>query len=138
MSDALKGSCLCGAVRIELSGKPYRVGICHCLDCRKKSGGIFTSWAIYPVDQVKVTGKTASHALRNDYTHHFCPACASPIYQTQAGSDEAEVFLGVLDEPNRLTPTYELWTVRREAWLPPLPLARHYTGDREGKGRSEP
>jgi hypothetical protein len=138
MSDALKGSCLCGAMRIELSGKPHRVGICHCLDCRKKSGGIFTSWAIYPVDRVKVTGKTARHALRNDYTHHFCPACASPVYQTQAGSDEAEVFLGVLDEPNRLTPTYELWTVRREAWLPPFPLARHYTGDREGKGRGEP
>jgi hypothetical protein len=56
----------------------------------------------------------------------------------QAGSDEAEVFLGVLDEPNRLTPTYELWTVRREAWLPPLPLARHYTRDRECAGRSEP
>ena len=138
MSDALKGSCLCGAVRIELPGKPYRVGICHCLDCRKKSGGIFTSWAIYPVDQVKVTGTTARHALPNDYTHFFCPACTSPIYQTQAGSDEAEVFLGVLDEPNRLTPSYELWTVRREAWLPPFPLARHYTGDREGKGRTEP
>jgi hypothetical protein len=137
MSDALEGSCLCGAVRIELSGKPYRVGICHCLDCRKKSGGIFTSWAIYPVNQVKVTGNTASHK-RNDYARHFCPACASPVYETQAGSDEAEVFLGVLDEPNRLTPTYELWTVRREAWLPPLPLARHYTGNREGRGRSEP
>jgi hypothetical protein len=28
--------------------------------------------------------------------------------------------------------------VRREAWLPPLPLARHYTRNREGTGRSEP
>jgi hypothetical protein len=137
MSDPLEGSCLCGAVRIELSGEPYRVGICHCLDCRKKSGGIFTSWAIYPVDQVKVTGKTASYT-RNDYARHFCPACASPVYELEAGSDEAEVFLGVLDEPNQLTPTYELWTVRREAWLPPLPLERHYTRDREGRGRSEP
>lgn len=137
MSDALEGSCLCGAVRIELSGEPDRVGICHCLDCRKKSGGIFTSWAIYPVSQVKVTGRTASH-VRNDYARHVCPVCASPLYETQAGSDEAEVFLGVLDQPNRLTPTYELWTVRREARLPPLPLARHYTGDREGRGRSEP
>ena len=99
---------------------------------------MFTSWAIYPVNRVKVTGKTASHKLRNDYARHFCPACASPVYETQAGSDEAEVFLGVLDEPNRLTPTYELWTVRREAWLPPLPLASHYTRDREGTGRSEP
>jgi hypothetical protein len=138
MSDTLEGSCLCRAVRVELSGEPYRVGICHCLDCRKKSGGIFTSWAIYPVDRVNVTGKTASHELRNGYLRHVCRACGSPIYETQAGSDEAEVFLGVLDEPNRLTPTYELWTVRREAWLPPLPLAHQYTRNREGRGRSEP
>jgi hypothetical protein len=138
MSDVLAGSCLCGAVRIELSGKPYRVGICHCLDCRKKSGGIFASWAIYPVNRVTVTGATASHELRNGYARHVCAACASPLYETQAGSDEAEVFVGVLDEPNLLTPTYELWTVRREAWLPPLPLARRYTRDREGSGRGEP
>jgi hypothetical protein len=125
-------------VRIELTGEPYRVGICHCLDCRKKSGGLFTAWAIYPLGKVSVTGATSNHPFRADYSRHFCPACASPIWQAQAGSDEAEVFLGVLDEPSRLTPTYEVWTVRREAWLPPFPLARHYTGDREGTGRTEP
>jgi len=27
--------------------------------------------------------------------------------------------------------------VRRESWLPPFPLARHYDRDREGTGRSE-
>ena len=137
MSATLEGSCLCGAVRIELSGAPYRVGICHCLDCRKKSGGIFASWAIYPADQVKVVGTTSSHE-RGGNVRHFCPACGSPVYETAAGSDETEVFLGMLDEPNLLTPTYELWTVRREAWLPPLPLAGHYTRNRAGSGRSEP
>jgi hypothetical protein len=130
MTDTLEGSCLCGAVRLELSGAPYRVGICHCLDCRKKSGAIFAGWAIYPAGGVKLTGGTVSHALQNGYTRHVCATCFSPICETQAGSDEIEVFLGVLDEPNRLTPTYELWTVRREAWLPPLPLASHYTRNR--------
>jgi hypothetical protein len=125
-------------VRIELTGEPYRVGVCHCLDCRKKTGGIFATWAIYPEHRVEVTGETAGHEQRSGYTLHFCPACGSPIYETQAGSDEAEVFVGVLDEPSRLTPTYESWTVRREAWLPPLPLARRYTRNREGTGRSEP
>jgi hypothetical protein len=138
MNGVLAGSCLCGAVRIELSGEPYRVGICHCLDCRKKTGAIFATWAIYPADRVEVTGETASHELRNDYVRHVCRACASPLYEAEAGSDEAEVFVGVLDEPSRLPPTYETWTVRREDWLPPLPLARRYTRNREGTGRSEP
>jgi hypothetical protein len=34
--DRFTGSCLCGNVRIVASGLPYRVGLCHCLDCRKQ------------------------------------------------------------------------------------------------------
>ena len=52
-------------------------------------------------------------------------------------ADETEVNLGSLDAPDQLVPTYELWTVRRESWLPPLPLARRYERDRDGTGRCE-
>jgi hypothetical protein len=48
------------------------------------------------------------------------------------------VNLGCLDAPSQFTPTYELWIIRREAWLPPFDVARHYRQDREGQGRSEP
>lgn len=130
----LHGSCLCGAVRLELAGEPDRVGLCHCLDCRKKSGSVFATWAVYPADAVKVAGETAVHEARNDYARHACAACASPLYERQPGSDEVELFAGVLDEPNQLTPTYELWTVRREAWLPPLPHTRQYERNRDADG----
>jgi hypothetical protein len=138
MNEILSGGCLCGAVRIALSGQPYRVGLCHCLDCRKKTGALFNAFAIYPADQVSITGETATQQIRPGYPLYFCRTCASPVYQRQAGSDEVEIFLGTLDEPNRLAPTYELWTVRRESWLPEFDLARHYRHDREGKGRTEP
>jgi hypothetical protein len=36
-----------------------------------------------------------------------------------------------------LKPTYELWTVRRESWLPELPLKKRYDRDRESTNRSE-
>jgi hypothetical protein len=48
-----------------------------------------------------------------------------------------EVHLGALDAPDQLIPTYESWTVRREGWLPPFPLARHYDRDRDAGGREE-
>lgn len=34
-------------------------------------------------------------------------------------------------------PTYELWTIRRESWLPAFPVARQYKRDREYNGRNE-
>lgn len=42
------GSCLCGKVRFSVSGEPARVGICHCLDCRKHHGALFYAAAIFP------------------------------------------------------------------------------------------
>jgi hypothetical protein len=51
-------------------------------------------------------------------------------------ADEVEVNLGALDAPDQLTPTYELWTVRRERWLPAFPVTKSYERDR-GDGREE-
>jgi hypothetical protein len=51
--------------------------------------------------------------------------------------DEIEISLGALDGPDQFKPTYELWTIRREGWLPPFPLAKRYERDRESSGRSE-
>ncbi|MBP8237006.1 MAG: GFA family protein [Pseudomonas sp.] len=124
------GGCLCGSVRIEASGQPYRVGLCHCLDCRKHHGALFHASAVFPEDAVTVVGVTTDYAGR-----FFCPRCGSSIFSRSA--DEVEINLGSLDSPNQLRPTYELWTSRRESWLPPFPLAKHYKGDRDTATRTE-
>lgn len=128
--DRLTGGCLCGEVRIEASGRPYRIGVCHCLDCRKHHGALFAASAIFPEAAVTITGETHDYAGR-----HFCPRCGSSVFGRSG--DEVEVNLGALDAPDQFQPTYELWTVRRESWLPAFPLARHYVRDRERAGRTE-
>ncbi|MGN6621952.1 MAG: GFA family protein [Sphingomonas sp.] len=129
--QSYSGGCLCSAVRLSASGQPYRVGICHCLDCRKHHGALFFAAAIFPASAVRIDGEVRSYRGR-----HFCPTCGSSVFARFG--DEIEVHLGTLDAPSQLVPTYENWTVRREAWLPPLPLERHYSHDREGRGRNEP
>ncbi|MDY0748301.1 GFA family protein [Paucibacter sp. R3-3] len=124
------GGCLCGAVRYVATGRPWRVGVCHCLDCRKHHGALLHASAIFPQEQVAISGETSSYAGR-----FFCPRCGSSVFGRSG--DEVEVNLGSLDEIDRFKPTYELWTIRRESWLPPFPLARHYERDREGSDRSE-
>ena len=51
--------------------------------------------------------------------------------------DEIAVSLGALDATDQLMPTYELWTVRREAWLPAFPLKHRYERDRDPASRFE-
>lgn len=128
--DQFSGGCLCGRVRIVASGRPYRVGLCHCLDCRKHHGALFYAAAIFPQAAVSITGETHEYAGR-----HFCPRCGSSVFARSA--DEIEVSLGALDAPDQLTPTYESWTLRREAWLPAFALAHRYARDRDGSGREE-
>ena len=128
--DRVTGGCLCGAVRIAASGPPYRVGLCHCLDCRKHHGALFHASAIFPQDAVTIEGETRDYAGR-----FFCPSCGSSVFGRSA--DEIEVSLGALDATDQFRPTYELWTIRREAWLPPFPLARRYARDRDAADRSE-
>lgn len=128
--DAFTGGCLCGNVRFVAKGRPYRVGVCHCMDCRKYHGALFHASAIFPEDAVSVEGETGSYAGR-----HFCPRCGSSVFGHTG--DEIDVNLGSFDAPDQFTPTYELWTIRREAFLPPFPLARHYDRDRDDANRFE-
>lgn len=128
--DRLRGGCLCGKVRILASGRPYRVGLCHCLDCRKHHGALFYAAAVFPQDAVTIEGETRDYLGR-----HFCPSCGSSVFARTG--DEVEVHLGTLDAPDQLMPTYESWIVRRESWLPPFPLADHHDHDRGDKGRAE-
>lgn len=124
------GGCLCGSVRIVASGRPCRVGLCHCLDCRKHHGALFYAAAVFPREAVTIAGETRDYAGR-----FFCPRCGSPVFARSA--DEIEVHLGTLDAPDQLMPTYESWTVRRESWLPPFPLARRYERDRDPTRRPD-
>ena len=131
MSREVTGGCLCGKVRFTASGEPYRVGVCHCLDCRKHHGAIFFAAAMYPPDAVAIEGDTRDYRGR-----HFCARCGGSVFNRY--SDEVEVHLGALDEPSQFAPTYECWTIRRESWLPPFSGAKLYERDRDTSSRFEP
>ena len=137
-------SCLCGDIRVTASGEPYRVGLCHCFDCRKHHGALFFAAAMFPEDAVTISGDTNHFKGR-----HFCPRCGSSMFNRV--DDEVELHLGALDEQphgrhaggvgqrllDRFEPTYECWAIRREAWLPPFPLRFRYDRNRDAGGRRD-
>jgi hypothetical protein len=120
---AVSGGCLCGDIRFTARGEPLRVGICHCLDCRKHHGAVFHASAIYAEGSVTVVGGTNVFRGR-----HFCPRCGSSVYSVTG--DEIELHLGALDAANVFVPSYELWASRRERWLPDFET-KSFPKDRE-------
>ena len=128
--DRFTGGCRCGDIHVVASGRPYRVGICHCLDCRKYHGALFFAAAIYPAAQVRVSGEPQMYDGRC-----FCGTCGSRVFNRSGA--ELELHLGALDDINVFQPSYELWTIRRESWLPAFPVEYRYERDRPGEGREE-
>jgi Glutathione-dependent formaldehyde-activating enzyme len=51
-----EAACHCGQLRLEVSGDPFAVSICHCLACQRRTGSAFGMQAGFKADQVQVAG----------------------------------------------------------------------------------
>ena len=113
-----QGGCACGAVRFEAIREPLRVGLCHCMTCRKKHGSAFNPFVVFRFQDVLIAGslrawKSSDHAMRLS-----CEVCSSPIAYQEDEGVEIELHLGSFDETSLFAPLYENWVVHREDWLP--------------------
>jgi hypothetical protein len=121
-------SCRCGQLRASVTGEPVRVSVCHCLNCKKRSGSAFAVQARWPSQQVRIEGRSSSHeALAesgNRGIFHFCPECGSDVYYRVEGPEMDAAFadlvaipLGIFDDPYFLRPTVSVWEERKCDWL---------------------
>ena len=122
-----EGGCACGAVHFKAEGEPLRVGLCHCMDCRKALASAFMGFTVFPRAAVQLTGDTGRWLSKRWYERHFCRQCGSRVAGVDTNSDEIELPIGAFDDVGLFTPQYENWVVRREPWLTPLdvPQNRH-------------
>jgi len=88
----LKGSCHCGAVRIEVPSAPEWVRSCNCSICRKLGWLV----AYYPDDaSVRVEGETATYVQGDRMIRvHHCPVCACVTHWDSNGESYGRIGVG--------------------------------------------
>lgn len=76
----IKGTCLCGTVKVSATKVNPEVGACHCNMCRKWTGGIFL--VIDCKDQVTFTGEqNISRFNSSEWAERgFCIKCGTHLF----------------------------------------------------------
>jgi hypothetical protein len=118
--DVLRGSCLCGSVRFEVTTPFGAVTQCHCTSCKKLSGGAGT-----------VNGRVEPQAVRildgeelleryqppDGSAKTFCRRCGSNLFGGGWPEGErASIRLSALDDHFDHPPDLHIFTRSVAAW----------------------
>ncbi len=115
-------TCHCRALRLACAGEPYKVSMCHCIDCQRRTGSAFSVAAFYPREAVRIEGATHSFerdsASGNRVRFHFCPDCGSNLFWESARMPHLiGVALGGFEDPGFPAPEQAVWARDRHAWV---------------------
>jgi hypothetical protein len=127
----LRGSCLCGGVRFEVTEPFVTLTLCHCASCKKLSGGVGTANGRARTEAVRVVAgrellRTFQPAEGSAKT--FCSACGSNLFGGGwPESEHASVRLSAIDSPFDQRPESHIFVRSVAPWetLPDDGLPRY-------------
>ena len=129
MSKKHTGQCACGAVKFGFDTAPDFVAVCHCLDCKRASGGEAATFSGVPptTSPWSAASRKLEHYIADagkKLDCSFCATCGSRLFTNNLESFPGMVFvmLGNLDRPDVFQPKLEMFTKRRLKWAKPLDL----------------
>lgn len=86
MSEIIRrAGCLCGAVRLVLTGEPVVMTYCHCESCRRWLGAPVHAGCLFPAKNVRIEegGELLTTFNRTDNSENrrkFCKICGSAVF----------------------------------------------------------
>ncbi|MBK6617943.1 MAG: GFA family protein [Nitrosomonas sp.] len=98
----ITGSCLCGAIKYEITNPLQFARNCHCSMCRKATGAAFATWAYVEVSNFRwVQGEEqlGQYQSSPEIVRTFCKVCGSTMQYVskQAFQDAFGLALGTVD-----------------------------------------
>ncbi len=114
------GHCLCGAVRIEITGEFLHAYHCHCSQCRRASASSFaTNGFVKSEDLRVVAGENALGSLESTsgVFRNFCTRCGSQIFNRNENFPQIRsVRLGVIDGDPGIRPSCHIFVGSKAPW----------------------
>ncbi len=128
----IRGSCLCGKVKFEISGKPSSLSYCHCSRCRK-AAGVFSAVLIGKADDLQVTqGQDRIGKFRakpdGKFERCFCKDCGTSLGDMDAG-DIYVIAASALDDDPGIRPTLHIHTASKPNWYEISDDLQKFEGD---------
>ena len=119
---SVKGSCLCGGVKYEVSGDVERFYHCHCQRCRKTTGtGNASNLLMTP--QTAITWLQGEELLARykvpeaeRFYNCFCKNCGAPMPRVVPELDGVLIGAGSLDSPAPIAPQGRIFWDSRVEW----------------------
>ena len=96
-----KGSCLCGAITIQVEGDLPEADACHCSQCRKQSGHYWASTDV-PTSAVTIRGgdQVRWYHSSEKVRRGFCDTCGSFLFWDPIRHpDKLAIAMGCFDKP---------------------------------------
>ncbi|MEX0285360.1 MAG: GFA family protein [Paracoccaceae bacterium] len=118
-SEAASGRCYCGAVCFSASKPPHTVAHCHCVDCRRWTGGAVGTFAAFSSGDLTFSpllGPGSSVAL--GVKRWFCQKCGSPLAATfDYLPGQTYVPVGVLNNADEFPAELHCHSQARLSWF---------------------
>lgn len=119
----LQGSCLCGAVRFEVTEPLHGAGYCHCTRCQKRTGSAASAQGYPEPGSVRfLAGEDHVRAWNppdNGWAKLFCPTCGSHLFsRPQDGTEPRSIRLAAIDGDPGVRPTYRQFLNYAAPWEP--------------------
>ena len=117
MTGITNGSCLCGAVKFEISGALRPALACHCTQCRRISGHYWAATAAKR-DAVRVISDDdlSWYASSTQARRGFCRICGSTLFWDHSDRDSLSISCGALSEPAQFRIASHIFTADKGSY----------------------